>query len=112
MIPMPANSRRGVSHMEYLVLLAAVLGAFYIGGRAIQGGIQGQYRRSGDTWAYLRQHDPQRTRDCIWDAKIQTWYSEKCYYYYLDGYSNPDVLKTGAGGVPNCGAPCGNELAP
>lgn len=70
--------------MEYIVLLLLIMSGFIIMGPYIQNGIQGYFRRSGESLAHLRQHDPLKTRDCIWDERDKNWYSEKCFVHELE----------------------------
>ena len=74
---------RGFSIMEYLIVLVVIVAAFVVSGQYIQNGLQGQFRKAGESFAYLRQHDPEKTRDCIWDDRLKLWYSEKCFDYYM-----------------------------
>ena len=78
----------GFSTLEYVILIAFVVMTFVAFMPYIQRAFQGQYRRSGESFAQSRQHDTLRTRDCIWDVMLQDndhpegrWYSEKCFDY-------------------------------
>jgi len=78
--------------MEYVILLIVIVGAFGIMSQYIQNGLQGQFRKAGSIWAYGREHDPLQTRECLWDNRVQVWYSEKCFDYYSrkDSYAADD----------------------
>jgi Flp pilus assembly pilin Flp len=93
---MRETSGRGFSIVEYTVLLLVIASAFAISWQYVQNGIQGQFRRAGSGFAFSRQHEPQRTRDCIWDDRLVLWYSEKCFTYYGERRHplSDDVLKT------------------
>lgn len=76
------RSRRGLSTIEYLGLLLVIMGLLAVSGQFVRNLIQGYFRSSGEQLSYLRQHDPHRTRDCVWDDRLLVWYSEKCFEYY------------------------------
>ena len=82
-IPTPGRSQSGVSMLEYMGLLLVILGLFLLSSQFARNAIQGYFRSSGEQLSYLRQHDPRRTRDCIWDDRLQVWYSEKCLQHYV-----------------------------
>lgn len=82
LIQIQNNSLRGFGTLEYLALLMMICALFIMSSQLVRNGIQGYYRRSGEGFAYLRQHDPRRTRDCLWEPQLTVWYSEKCFDYY------------------------------
>jgi len=85
---MMKKNTKAFGAMEYIVLLTFIIGALAAMSPYITNALNGYFRKAGEGMDNRRQHDPYRTRDCIWDPRLVTvggtgvWYSEKCYNHY------------------------------
>lgn len=68
--------------IEYVTVLIIVIGAFLVMRNYIQRGIFGMWRNAGQTFAFGRQYDSQKTVDCAFDAQSNVWYDRNCYNSY------------------------------
>ena len=68
-----------MSILEYTVLFVIVIGAFLIMRTYIQRGLHGSWEATGQSFAYGRQYDSQRTVECSFDAQSNLWYDRNCY---------------------------------
>ena len=85
------NARQAFAVMEYVMLCIILAAALYSFRYYIQRGFQGQYRRSGETFAFGRQYNPTASRDCAFDpAANSIWYETGCF--------NNEVIKRGCAG--------------
>ncbi|MBF0511190.1 MAG: hypothetical protein HQL13_02565 [Candidatus Omnitrophica bacterium] len=71
-------NHKALSILEYMVLLICVITAFIIMKDAIQRGFFGVWAKTGQSFAYGRQYDAQRTVDCVYDPAVG-WYDNNCF---------------------------------
>jgi hypothetical protein len=71
-------NKRAFSVVEYTVLFIIIVGGFLIMRNYIQRGIFGQWGKSGQSYAFGRQFDPQKTIDCDFDDQSNLWYDHNC----------------------------------
>ena len=87
-------NKKAISVIEYTVLFIIIIGAFLMMKNYIQRGLYGNWARSGQTFAFGRQYDPQKTIDCAYDPISSNWYDYNCYQYY--------TVSHGCNGDPAC----------
>ncbi len=75
---MKSLNKKSFSVIEYTVLLVIIIGAFIIMRNYIQRGVFGMWGRSGQSFAYGRQYDPQKTIECDFDERTGVWYDHNC----------------------------------
>lgn len=75
---MKTLNKKAFSIIEYTVLLVIIIGAFLVMRNYIQRGIFGMWGQSGQSVAYGRQYDPQKTIDCAFDDQSNLWYDHNC----------------------------------
>ena len=70
---------RGVSTVEYMLVIAFILAAFAFFQKYIFRGISGKLHGVGDSYGYGRQYDPKRTIECLYDSRFfNVWYDGVC----------------------------------
>ena len=85
---MRALNKNGFSVVEYTILFVIVVGAFLVMRNYIQRGIYGQWQQSGQTFAFGRQYDPQKTIECSFDEQSNLWYDHNCAQSQCNGVSS------------------------
>lgn len=68
--------RRAFAMLEYVMLIIILLAGLFVGRSYVQRAFQGQYRKAGESFGYLRQYDPGASLDCTYDG---IWYSQACF---------------------------------
>jgi hypothetical protein len=71
-------NKKAFSVVEYTVLFVIVVGAFLVMRSYIQRGIYGQWGRTGQSFAFGRQYDPQKSIECGFDEQSNLWYDRNC----------------------------------
>jgi hypothetical protein len=85
-------NKRAISIIEYSLLFIIVIGAFLIMKSYIQRGIYGKWEQAGQSVAFGRQYDPQKTIECSFDDQSNQWYDRNCYDFYAkNNECNGDV---------------------
>ncbi|MDE1921234.1 MAG: hypothetical protein KGJ09_05440 [Candidatus Omnitrophica bacterium] len=79
---MRTGNKKAVSIIEYVGLLLIVITAFLVMKNYIQRGLYGAYAKTGQSFAYGRQFDPQKTIECAFDTVTNRWYDYNCAEYY------------------------------
>lgn len=79
---MKIYKRQAFSILEYIFVLLLVISSLIVMGAYIHRGMQGQYRRAGESFSDFRQHDPHASQDCNYDDQLGIWYSEKCFDHW------------------------------
>ncbi len=74
------NQRKAFAVIEYLVMVAIIVLTFITFRFYVQHGYQGQMARTGESFAFGRQYDPEDTIVCAYDG---FWYSEACYNHQI-----------------------------
>jgi hypothetical protein len=75
---MKTFNKRAFSVVEYTVLFVIIIGAFLIMRNYIQRGVFGMWGQSGQSLAFGRQYDPQKTVQCDFDEVTNVWYDHNC----------------------------------
>jgi hypothetical protein len=75
-------NKKAVSILEYVVLFIIIISAFLIMKNYIQRGIYGKWAQAGQSYAFGRQYDAQKTIDCGFDPQSNTWYDYNCFTYF------------------------------
>ena len=70
-------NKKALSVVEYTLLLVIVIGAFLIMKNYIQRGMFGSWAKTGQSFAFGRQYDSQRTIECATDGSV--WYDNNCF---------------------------------
>jgi hypothetical protein len=73
------NRLHAFAVLEYVILITIVCAALFSFRGYIQRGLQGQYRKAGETFGFLRQYNPDATIDCAFDPDLNVWYSQACF---------------------------------
>jgi len=71
-------NKKAFSVLEFTVLFVIVIGAFLIMRNYIQRGMYGQWGKSGQSFAFGRQFDSQRSIECSYDEVSGLWYDHNC----------------------------------
>ena len=77
-------NKKGVAIIEYTLLFIIIIGAFLVMRNYIQRGVYNNWARTGQSLAFGRQHDAQKTIDCSFDEQLNKWYDHNCYNYYIE----------------------------
>ena len=72
-------NKKAFAVIEYAMILIIVIGAFLVMRSYIQRGIFGMSARAGQSFAYGRQYDPQKTIECGFDGITGSWYDTNCF---------------------------------
>lgn len=73
------EQRRAFAVLEY-VMLVLIIAAGLVGFRVyIERGFQGQHRKAGESFGFLRQYNPGASRDCSFDPVLGIWYEMGCF---------------------------------
>ena len=72
-----SKRRRAFATLEYVMLIIILAAGLYTFRNYIQRGFQGQYRRAGESFGFLRQYNPSASRDCA--SNNGTWYEQGCF---------------------------------
>jgi hypothetical protein len=72
-------NKKGMSVVEYAVLFIIIIGAFLVMKNYIQRGMFGSWGQAGQTFAFGRQYDPQKTIECGFDEQSNLWYDQHCF---------------------------------
>ena len=72
-------NKKAFSVVEYVVLFVIIIGAFLIMRNYIQRGIYGMWGQTGQSLAFGRQYDPQKTIECSFDEQSNFWYDRNWY---------------------------------
>ena len=70
--------KKAFSVVEYMILFVIVAGALYIMKPYLQRGIFGQWQQTGQSFAWGRQYDSQKSIDCSFDQQSNLWYDRNC----------------------------------
>jgi hypothetical protein len=105
--------RTGIALMEYVFLILIFLMGMYVFAVYIRNGYQGQIRKSGETFGFLRQYDPKTTHDCVYEAEIRwsdgkttadVFYSRACWENWI--VQHRCIEKADSAGCMNLGKVC------
>ncbi len=77
-------NNKGISIIEYAILFIIVMGAFLLMREYIQRGVHHQWNKTGQSFAFGRQYDAQKTIECGFDGTLNQWYDRNCYQYHLE----------------------------
>ncbi len=72
-------NKKAFSVIEYAVLFVIIIGAFLIMRNYIQRGVFGMWGQTGQSFAFGRQYDPQKTIECSFDDQSNLWYDRNCF---------------------------------
>ena len=72
------RNNRAVSTMEYLFFMTLVLFAILGLQKYMAHGMYGMWKRTGDSFGFGRQYDPNTTIECAFDLSINRWYDVFC----------------------------------
>ena len=75
---MVSLNKKAFSVVEYMVLFVIIIGAFLVMRNYIQRGLFGHWGQSGQSFAFGRQYDPQKTIECDFDQQTNVWYDHNC----------------------------------
>ena len=70
---------KAFSIIEYAVLMIIIISAFLVMRNYIQRGIYGVWGQTGQSFAYGRQYDAQKTIECGFDGQLNLWYDRNCF---------------------------------
>jgi hypothetical protein len=72
-------NKKAFSVVEYTVLFIIIIGAFLIMRNYMQRGIFGMWGKAGQSFAFGRQYDSQKTIECSFDEQSNLWYDRNCF---------------------------------
>jgi hypothetical protein len=72
-------NKKAFSVVEYTVLFVIIIGAFLIMRNYMQRGIFGMWGKTGQSFAFGRQYDSQKTIECDFDEQSNLWYDRNCF---------------------------------
>ena len=102
--------KKGVSTVEYVLLILFFLGAFFVFQKYIFGALAGRWRTVGDSFGFGRQYHPVNTLECAYDQQYyNAWYDLFCFNgrHCLEG----DAVCTQAGIAACLGCACNSDGA-
>lgn len=74
------HKHKAQSTVEYMVIIAFVIGAMILFQKYIARAISGRYKATGDSFASGRLYDPNKTIDCAFDFQYtNSWYNQVCF---------------------------------
>ena len=76
-------NKKAVSVIEYSLLFIIIIGAFLVMRSSIQRGLYGTWAKAGQSFAFGRQFDSEKTIECSFDATSSRWYDRNCYKAYI-----------------------------
>ena len=79
---MRTNTKKAFALIEYALLMVLIISAFLVMRHYIQRGLFGKWGESGQSFAYGRQYDPQKTIECSFDQQSNLWYDRNCFQYW------------------------------
>lgn len=89
---------RAFSITEYLVMIAILMGAFFVFKDHIIRGLSGRWKGTGDQFGYGRQFEPSDTVECDFDSVwTQNWYDATCVENKRCPVGNPGCLQQAIG---------------
>ena len=94
--------QRAFGLLEYTALIIIILAGLLAFGPYIQHAMQGQYRKVGEGFGFLRQYNAAASVDCAYDDQNKVWYSQACY--------NNEMLKARCNYKPQQCIPCTKPL--
>jgi hypothetical protein len=105
-------NKKAYSVVEYTVLFVIIMGAFLVMRNYIQRGVFSQWAQTGQSFAFGRQYDPQKTVECGFDDQSNMWYDRNCYESYAMTYcadGSTCIRRPQCTSGPCCvsGKPCG-----
>ncbi len=97
------QKQQAFAMLEYVLLMIVIITALAAFSSYIQRGMQGQYRKSGETFGYGRQYSAYASLECAFDDKANVWYSVACFnnQILLDHCKNSADYFTCARGTMN-----------
>jgi len=72
-------NKKAFSVIEYTLLFVIIIGAFLVMRNYIQRGIFGLWVQPGQSFAFGRQYDSQKTIECAFDDHTNLWYDRNCF---------------------------------
>jgi len=91
---MNVKNKKGLSVLEYAILVIIIISAFLVMRNYIQRGIYGVWGKTGQSFAFGRQYDSQKSIDCAFDEQSNLWYDRNC----IDSLVNQECTS----GNPSC----------
>ncbi len=76
-------NKKAISVIEYSLLIVIILLAFFLMRNYIQRGIYSNWGKTGQSFAFGRQYDHQKSIECSFDDETNQWYDRNCYEYFL-----------------------------
>jgi len=76
------KNKKGVSIIEYAMLIMVILGTLYVMQFYISRAFNGHWKAAGDSLGYGRQYSATKTAECVYsqlDANNGIWYDNNCY---------------------------------
>jgi hypothetical protein len=72
-------NKKAFSVIEYAVLIVIIIGALVVMKTYLQRGLFGTWGQSGQSFAFGRQYDSEKTIECSFDQQSNKWYDRNCY---------------------------------
>ena len=77
--------KKAQSTIEYLTLVAFIMGALLVSQKYIARAINGRWKGVGESFGFGRQYDPKKTIECAYDFQfLNVWYNAVCYEQRCD----------------------------
>ena len=70
---------KAFSTLEYILLTTITLLALYFFRGYIVRGLSGKWKSVGESFAFGRQYDPNKTTECAFETSLQKWYDITCF---------------------------------
>ena len=91
------QNNRAISVTEYLFFITLILLVIFSFQRYLSNGLNGMWKRTGDSYGLGRQYDPNTTIECAYDMTLNLWYDVACLESFRcgagDGGCKEKVLK-------------------
>lgn len=72
------KNKFGNAAIEYIVLLALVIGSLWLMQKYLTRNMAGRWQGSGDAFGFGRQYSYQNTQQCEFDDEVNHWYNSVC----------------------------------
>lgn len=85
------------------MLIIIIMAAILITQRYILRGFAGRWKAVGDTFGQGKQYDLNKTAECAWSQKENTWYGAGCFDLYWEANYSPCLARClSTGGRVSC----------
>lgn len=85
---------RGISVLEYTMLIIIILGVLFVMQFYIARAFHGRWKATGESFGFGRQYESGKTVDCVYsqlNVDFGAWYNNDCYRQAVSGCAPGDI---------------------